>query len=400
MNMLALIITLVMATSFLINSSGTNLELHFPGVNEVLDHVSEIPERPFSPGSLSDNNQQGREVTTSGIGVSYSSLITPGGQSTVNDPYFHEQWALSRIKVSSLWQVTSGQPETIVAIVDTGIDGNHEELKGKVVAEVNFTDSFTAHDDNGHGTHIAGILVSSSNNNLGVAGLAPETRLLNVKVADDTGSCQAAAVAKGIIWAVDNGASVINISLELSQPSLELEKAVDYAWTSGVLVVAAAGNDGGGQLTYPACYENSVAVAATKQDDTLAPLSNHGDWVDVAAPGFYIYSTLPENSYGYKSGTSFATAYVSGLAALLFGITSDTNGNGRLNDEVRAAIEAGCRQTHTCGTGRGIIDAAGSLAQISYSARDLSQSPIIDSGVSNMSPLAKWMLRLTYRDDY
>ena len=389
-----------MATSLLVTSSGTNRGPCFPGVNEVPDHISEISERPFSPIGLADNNWQGREVSTAGTGSSYSLSITPSGQSTVNDPYFHEQWALSRIGISGLWQVTSGQPDIIVAIVDTGIDRNHEELKDKIVAEVNFTDSPTTHDDNGHGTHIAGIVVSNSNNNLGVAGLAPEARLMNVKVADGTGSCQAAAVAKGITWAVDNGANVINISLELSQASLELEKAVDYAWTSGVVVVAAAGNDGGGQPTYPACYENSVAVAATRQDDTLAPLSNHGEWVDVVAPGFFIYSTLPENSYGYKSGTSFATAYVSGLAALLFDIANDTNGNGRLNDEVRAAIEAGCRQTQTGGTGRGIIDATGSLAQIGYSARNLPQLHTIDSGVFNMPSLAKWMLRLTYRGGY
>jgi subtilisin family serine protease len=107
-------------------------------------------------------------------------------------------------------------------------------------------------------------------------------------------------------------------------------------------------------------------VAGTKQDGTLAPLSNHGDWVDAAAPGFNIYSTLPQNSYGYKTGTSFATAYVSGLAALLFNVVSDSNGDGKLNDEVRVAIEAGCQQIGIDGVGTGRIDAATSLAEIGY----------------------------------
>jgi subtilisin family serine protease len=107
-------------------------------------------------------------------------------------------------------------------------------------------------------------------------------------------------------------------------------------------------------------------VAGTRQDDTLSPLSNYGDWIDASAPGFKIYSTLPDNSYGYKSGTSFATAYVSGLAALLFDVVTDANGNGRLNDEVRTAIESGCQQLSTDGMGWGRIDAAATLAEIDY----------------------------------
>jgi thermitase len=283
-----------------------------------------------------------------------------------NDPYLENQWALSQIQLVDLWQVTTGSPEIVVAVLDTGIDQNHEDLEGKVVAEVNFTDSPTPSDAYGHGTHIAGIIAANSNNGIGIAGLAPECRLMNVKVANDKGRCQASAVAEGIIWAVDNGASVINLSVELGEPSSELEKAVDYAWSHGAIIIAAAGNDGSELPVYPAYYEDCIAVAGTKQDGTLAPLSNHGDWVDAAAPGFNIYSTLPQNSYGYKTGTSFATAYVSGLAALLFNVVSDSNGDGKLNDEVRVAIEAGCQQIGIDGVGTGRIDAATSLAEIGY----------------------------------
>jgi len=189
---------------------------------------------------------------------------------------------------------------------------------------------------------------------------------MSVKVADDKGRVQASIVAEGIMWAVDNGASIINISLELKEPSLELEDAIEYAWRRGVLIIAAAGNDGSELPIYPAYYEKSIAVAATGQDDTLAPLSKHSDWVDVAAPGFNIYSTLPDDSYGYKTGTSFATAYVSGIAALLFDIVSDTNGNGRVNDEVRAIIEGGCQEIGVSGVGKGRIDAAESLDKMGY----------------------------------
>jgi len=283
-----------------------------------------------------------------------------------NDSYFDKQWALGKIQALEAWQVTSGSQDVLIAILDTGIDPNHEDLEGKVVAEVNFTDSPTTDDIHGHGTHIAGIIAANSNNGIGITGVAPEVQLMNVKVADDKGRCQPSVVAQGIIWAVNNGASVINISIEIREASPELEDAVNYAWTKGALIIASAGNDGSQDPIYPACYENCIAVAATRQDDSLAPLSNYGDWVDMAAPGFNIYSTLPDNSYGYKTGTSFAAPYVSGLAALLFSVVTDTNGDGKLNAEVRAVIEAGGQELNIYGVGCGRINAVNSLAEIGY----------------------------------
>lgn len=275
-----------------------------------------------------------------------------------NDPYMDRQWALAHIQIGELWRTTTGGSEIVVAVLDTGIDRGHEDLDGKVVAEANFTSSLVAGDVYGHGTHVAGIIAAYSDNGLGVVGIAPESWLLNVKVADDNGRCEASAVAQGIVWAVDNGARVINVSIELREPSPELEEAVNYAWNQGAIIIAAAGNEGSQLPVYPAYYEHCIAVAATEQNDTLALLSNYGDWVDVAAPGFDIYSTLPGNDYGYKTGTSFATAYVSGLAAILFAELTDANGDGNLNDEVRAALEASCHQVNGFEVGCGRIDAA------------------------------------------
>ena len=274
-----------------------------------------------------------------------------------NDPYFDRQWALDKINISQLWQITTAKEDTLVAVLDTGIDLDHQDLNGLIVDEANLTDSPSPDDIYGHGTHVAGI-IAAKNDDVGIVGVAPGCRLLNVKVADDAGRCQASALAEGIIWAVNNGASVINISLEIKEPSPQLEEAIDYAWSHGTIIIAAAGNDGNESPAYPAYYENCVAVAAINQNSNLAPLSNYGDWVDVAAPGYDIYSTLPDNDYGYKTGTSFATAYVSGMAALLFNVVTDTNSDGRLNDEVRAAIEAGCQEIGITGTGNGQIDAS------------------------------------------
>jgi thermitase len=276
-----------------------------------------------------------------------------------NDPYLDRQWALSHIQIDSLWQSTSGGSGVLVAVLDTGIDSGHEDLYGKVVGETNFSDSPVAEDLYGHGTHIAGIIAANGDNGLGVIGVAPQSLLLNVKVAEDDGRCRASAIAQGIIWAVDNGAEVINVSIEIREPSAQLEAAVSYAWENGAIVIAAAGNEGTQSPVYPAYYENVIAVAATGPDDTRATLSNYGQWVEVAAPGYDIYSTLPGNEYGYKTGTSFATAYVSGLAAILFDTLTDANGNGYLNDEVAAALAEGCQQVNGFEIGYGRIDAAG-----------------------------------------
>lgn len=272
-------------------------------------------------------------------------MVAPSEVLTFNDPYWERQWALSQIQIQELWPTANGGSGILVAILDTGIDQDHEDLEGKVVFEANLTDSPTPGDVHGHGTHVAGVIAAYSNNGVGIAGVAPECQLINIKVADDRGRCDASRIAEGIIWAVDKGASVINVSIELGEPLPELEEAINYAWGQGVVIIAAAGNSGTQSPVYPAAYENCLAVAAIRQDNTLAPLSNYGDWVGVAAPGFSIFSALPDDSYGYKSGTSFASAYVSGLAALLFGVVTDTNDNGRLNDEVRAALEELCPLT-------------------------------------------------------
>ena len=319
-------------------------------------YTSAVQAKVPTSGKTDLNGQRAGDAAVADSSSADSALATQSDVLGPDDPYLSEQWALNKIRALKLWQITTGEPQFLVAVLDTGIDQRHEDLNGMAVVEVNFTDSPTPNDIHGHGTHIAGIIAANTNNGIGIAGVAPQSRLMNVKVADDKGRCQPSVVAKGIIWAVDNGASVINISVEFREPSAELEDAANYAWSQGAVIIAAAGNDGSQLPVYPAYYE-------TRQDGTLAPLSNSGDWVDAAAPGFNIYSTLPDNSYGYKSGTSFATAHVSGLGALLFSVVSDTNGNGRLNDEVRAAIEAGGQEIGIDGVGNGRIDAASSLAE-------------------------------------
>jgi thermitase len=276
---------------------------------------------------------------------------------SLDDSYLAERWGITKIEAPQAWQITRGDQSIIVAVLDTGINKDNQNLAEKVMADVNLTNSRTSDDLYGHGTHMAGT----------IAAIAPECRLMNVKVADDTGKCQPSVVARGIIWAVDHGAKVINISLAM-QESPDLIEAVNYAWDQGAIIIAAAGNKGGSEPSYPAYCVNCLAVAGTNEKNFLALLSNYGDWVDVAAPGFNIYSELPQNQYGYKTGTSSAGAHVSGVAALAFSVADDSNNNGTINDEVRWAIENSCSPIAVDGVGNGLVNAFQAVTETVSSA--------------------------------
>jgi thermitase len=274
-----------------------------------------------------------------------------------DDPWFANQWGMVKIQAPEAWEMTTGSSQINIAILDTGVDLDHPDLANKIISNINFSSSPTVDDVYGHGTHVAGITAAITNNGIGVAGLGYSATIMNVKVLGDSGSGAYSGIASGIIWAADNGAKIINMSLGGSSASATLENAIDYAWSKGVVVVAAAGNNGNSAPFYPAYYTNCIAVAGTDSLDRLAGWSNYGDWVDVAAPGVNIVSTLINNGYGYKSGTSMASPHVAGLAALVFATVSDANGNGKLNDEVRSRIEATCDNIGISGIGSGRINA-------------------------------------------
>ncbi len=236
---------------------------------------------------------------------------------TPNDPLFPQQWGLSRIQAPLAWDVATSSGDVDLAVIDTGIDGSHPDLSDRVVARANFTADPDL-DNNGHGSHVAGIAAANTNNSLGIAGLDRFVRLISVKVLNSAGSGSYSQVADGIIWAADNGAEVINLSLGGSFGSKTLQNAIKYASDKGVVIAAAAGNNGRSSRTYPAYYSQAIAVAATDQNDLKAYFSNYGSWVDVAAPGVSILSTTSED-YQSWSGTSMATPFVAGLATLIKG---------------------------------------------------------------------------------
>jgi thermitase len=237
-----------------------------------------------------------------------------------NDPYWDLQWGPQKIEVDWAWNTTIGNASVLVAVIDTGIDYTHPDLTANYVPlgydwANNDADPM---DDHGHGTHCAGIIAATLNNSVGIAGLA-QVRIMTEKVLDSTGNGLPDWLASGIIHAVDQGADIISISLGGYGDSELVHDALRYAYSAGVLVIVAAGNNNSNIKPYPAGYEEVVAVAATDQNDGKAYFSNWGDWIELAAPGVDIYSTIPAG-YASWSGTSMACPHVTGVAALVISL--------------------------------------------------------------------------------
>jgi thermitase len=238
---------------------------------------------------------------------------------TPNDPNFNNQWGPKKIFGPQAWDIVQGSANVRIAILDTGVDPNHPDLKPKLVAGYNWLSENTNWaDDNGHGTHVAGIAAAATNNGIGIAGIGFNCTILPVKVLSSSGTGTSYAIGQGIRWAADQGAKVINLSLGGSAASSFIQSAVDYAWQKGSVIVAAAGNSGNTTKMYPAAFDNVIAVGATTSSDGRASFSNYGNWVDVAAPGSSIHSTMRGNKYGNMSGTSMAAPHVAGQAGLLW----------------------------------------------------------------------------------
>ena len=305
-----------------------------------------------------------------------------------NDPDYTARQVtyLGRIGMPAAWDRTIGLPQVIIAILDTGVDLTHEDLykgiwinPGEVpgngvdddgngfVDDVNgwdFADNDNLPDDDyGHGTHVAGIAAARINNAVGVAGMAGIATIMPVDVFPSSAYGTYEDLIRAIIYATDNGADVINMSLGATSYSRGEQAAVDYAWAHGVVVVAAAGNTGRTSDHYPAAHAHAIAVAATDAYDNLAGFSTRGDFVDVAAPGIGVWSTYRGNRYGSMSGTSMATPHVSGLAALILSLNPNLT-----PDEVRALIEVNADDLGAPGWdpefGHGRINAARALAAV------------------------------------
>jgi subtilisin family serine protease len=251
------------------------------------------------------------------VGLVEREVLLDGLDTTPNDPAWPDQWGLRTAGFPKAWDVTRGSKDVVVAVLDTGVDKNHPELKGGLVPgrDIVNNDSDPA-DDNGHGTAVAGIVAARGNNGIGLAGACWACLVMPVKVLGKDGTGTTADVAAGLIWAADHGAKVINLSLGSPGTTAALSEAVDYAERKDVVVVAAAGNSSASTPFYPAADGSVIGVAASNESDQLYSWSNRGAWVQVTAPGC---NDAPWPGGGYVSfcGTSSAAPLVAGIAALV-----------------------------------------------------------------------------------
>ncbi len=234
-----------------------------------------------------------------------------------NDPFFPDQWALPVIHAPEGWAtLTSNTPDVIVAVLDSGICADNVDLIGRVTAGWDFVqDDAAPQDEFGHGCSVAGVIAANGNNSVGIAGVAPNVKIMPIRVLDAQGIGTYSRVAAGITYAVDHGASIINLSLGGVSPSNTLQAAIDYAVAHHVMVIAAAGNTGNQTVLFPASYEPVIAVGSVGRNLQPSIFSSTGTGVDLYAPGEGIVSTSLDG-FSTLSGTSLAAPQVAGVAAL------------------------------------------------------------------------------------
>jgi subtilisin family serine protease len=234
---------------------------------------------------------------------------------TPKDPLYSKQWHLKKIQASKAWDQTKGASSVIVAVIDGGVQLNHPDLVGKIVYPYNTVSGGTSFPPNDHATHVAGIIAATLNQS-GGAGVAPNVKIMPINVFSGD-SANMFDVAEAIIYAADHNVDIINMSLGGYRYSYTLDSAAEYAKSKGILLIAAAGNEDTNYESYPAALDAVLGVSALNSSDIITDFSNFGHYIDFAAPGEGIYSTISKSKFSAMNGTSMASPIVAGVAALI-----------------------------------------------------------------------------------
>ena len=286
-----------------------------------------------------------------------------------NSVHSNQKWNYEMINLEGAWNTTKGSRDVLIAVLDTGIDYNHESLKNFVAKDLgkNFTNTGSEQDTmdrNGHGTHVAGIIASYNK----VSGVMQNASLLPVKVISDEGSGSHFGIIQGIYYAVEQGADVINMSIGGANNNSSYEDAVNFAKKNGVVVVAAAGNDSEAVLRYPAKYDSTISVGAIDKDGQRSAFSNYGEGLDFMAPGRSIYSTIHGNRYAHYSGTSMAAPHVAGIVGLMKAIQPEIT-----VDEIKKMLQETAAYTKGVNQwqyGYGLVNAEEAVKAIAHSEKE------------------------------
>ncbi|QFS48021.1 S8 family peptidase [Nostoc sphaeroides] len=330
-------------------------------------------------------------------------------------------WGADLVKAPEVWAQGYTGKGVVVAVVDTGVDYNHEDLKNNIWTNTkeiagngidddgngyiddnygwNFSDkNNNTLDNNGHGTHVSGT-IAGENNNYGVTGIAYNAKIMPVKVLDSSGAGSYSSISKGIRYAVDNGANVINLSLGGTSSNRTLESAINYASSKGVIVVMAAGNNGDSSPAYPARYasKSGIAVGAVDKNNNLADFSNRSGTNEISyvtAPGVEVYSSVPNNQYATYSGTSMAAPHVAGIVALML------SANPNLTDAQVRQIVTETAGNSTQSTNYNVSSVASqAMSTMGYAKVDTAEnssqariSSFSNFNISNVSSLARQVI--------
>jgi subtilisin family serine protease len=266
-------------------------------------------------------------------------------------------WGLKMLSIPSLWRKSKGE-NIRVAILDTGIELRHPDLIGAIEDYRDFTNSYHGVNDlMGHGTHVAGI-IAARQNNVGVIGVAPKSKLLIAKVLGDNGSGNSRSIVSGINWAIRKKVNIISMSLGSSFEIPEIEEAIQRATENNILVIVAAGNAGpqNNTVTYPGAYKETITVGSIGQNEEISSFSSRGEEIDIVAPGDKILSTYTNSGYAVLSGTSMATPFVSGVVALMLGAgIKIKNQQELINELIETSIDVG-RSGYDTSYGFGLIN--------------------------------------------
>jgi len=281
---------------------------------------------------------------------------------TGDDPRLGQQYAPQLVNAPAAWEVTTGSRSVTIGIVDTGVDYTHPDLAGRFDGQKgwdfveNDGDPSPSGPEEAHGTHVAGIAAGTTGNDIGVAGIS-DARLLAARVFGPSGNGSLSDVASGIRYCAEQGADIINLSLD-GAVSRTVRRAIDFAAGKDVLLVASAGNGSSDTVAYPAAYDSVMAVSAIDGNENLAWFSNTGSRVELTAPGVDIVSSFPGSGYGSKSGTSMAAPVAAGVAALALSLDPSRSA-AQIARDLRASARdvglAGDQQGNGCVDARALV---------------------------------------------
>ncbi|MDH7600564.1 MAG: S8 family serine peptidase [Armatimonadota bacterium] len=360
-------------------------------LDQIRYHVLKLPSSASLPEAI-QAIKQNPSVEYAGPNHIVSICKTP------NDDWYqfmgiYLQWGLYDpdnpnvgIDAERAWDLTTGSPDLVIGIVDTGVMTDHEDLWAKIVPGRNLitgADPSDVYDDHGHGTFVAGVAAAITNNVFGIAGVTWGSKIMPIKVLDANGYGTEADAAAGIVWAADNGAKIINMSFGGYDDVPAEHDAIRYAASKGCVLVAASGNDDSEEPFFPAAYEEVIAVGASNEYGQRCTAydwgeggSNYGSYLDVVAPGNFILGTWNDGSYNFSSGTSAAAPFVSGIAALVWSYYPHWT-----NNQVAEQIKSTCTDIPPAGwdyyTGWGIANAY----------RALTSAPIRTIALSELSQI-------------